>query len=223
MHPYFAGKTVVVTGAAGFVGSHLCDHLLESGAEVYGVDNFITGQERNLAHLQGNPHFHFIKADVNDDPRSYLSMGKIDLILHFASPASPPLYQKYPVETYLVNSHGTHQLLQFLKQHHPTARFLFASTSEVYGNPQEHPQVEGYWGNVNPVGPRGVYDEAKRYAEALVMAYHRVHKIPVRIVRIFNTYGPRMRPNDGRAIPAFISQALANKPVTVFGKGSQTN
>lgn len=222
MHSYFDQKTVVVTGAAGFVGSHLCDHLLAAGARVIGVDNFITGQEKNLSDLQGKPGFQFIKADVNLDPSVYLTAEKIDLVLHFASPASPPLYQKYPVETYLVNSQATHLLLQFLKQNHPQARFLFASTSEIYGNPQEHPQVEGYWGNVNPNGPRSCYDEAKRLGETICGVHQRDLGMDVRIVRIFNTYGPRMNPEDGRVIPQFVTEALAGKPFTIQGDGSQT-
>jgi dTDP-glucose 4,6-dehydratase len=210
-------KRVLVTGGAGFLGSHLCERLISLGANVLCLDNFLTGKPENISHLLGHPHFQFVQHDVT---RDFYTNQSLYGILHFASPASPRDYLEFPIQTLKVGALGTHKMLGLAKQ--KKARFLLASTSEVYGDPQVHPQPETYWGNVNPVGPRGVYDEAKRYAEALVMAYHRVHKIPVRIVRIFNTYGPRMRPNDGRAIPAFISQALANKPVTVFGKGSQT-
>lgn len=210
-------KRVLVTGGAGFLGSHLCERLLLLGAKVLCVDNFLTGKAENIAHLKSNKRFRFIKHDVTKD---FYTDKSLYAILHFASPASPRDYLEFPIQTLKVGALGTHKMLGLAK--HKKARFLLASTSEVYGDPLVHPQPESYWGNVNPVGPRGVYDEAKRFAEALAMAYHRVHKIPVRIVRIFNTYGPRMRPNDGRAIPAFISQALANKPVTVFGKGSQT-
>ncbi len=210
-------KRVLVTGGAGFLGSHLCERLLSLGANVLCVDNFLTGKAENIAHLKNHNRFHFIKHDVTKD---FYTDKPLYSILHFASPASPRDYLEFPIQTLKVGALGTHKMLGLAK--HKNARFLLASTSEVYGDPLVHPQPESYWGNVNPVGPRGVYDEAKRFAEALAMSYHRVHKIPVRIVRIFNTYGPRMRPNDGRAIPAFISQALANKPVTVFGKGSQT-
>lgn len=210
-------KHVVVTGGAGFLGSHLCDRLIRLGAKVLCVDNFITGSPKNISHLIGNPKFEFIKHDVTRD--LYISRP-VWAVLHFASPASPIDYLEYPIETLKVGAMGTHKMLGLAKD--KKARFLLASTSEVYGDPQVHPQKETYWGHVNPVGPRGVYDEAKRYAEALTMAYHRVHKVQARIIRIFNTYGPRMRPNDGRAIPAFISQALVNKPITVFGRGKQT-
>jgi dTDP-glucose 4,6-dehydratase len=210
-------KRVLVTGGAGFLGSHLCDRLIKLGAHVICVDNFLTGKTENISHLVGHPRFQFLKHDVTND----LYIAKpLYAILHFASPASPIDYHEYPIQTLKVGALGTHKMLGLAKA--KKARFLLASTSEVYGDPQVHPQPETYWGHVNPVGPRGVYDEAKRYAEALTMAYHRVHKVETRIVRIFNTYGPRMRPNDGRAIPAFISQALVNKPVTVFGSGKQT-
>ncbi len=211
------GKRVLVTGGAGFLGSHLCERLIKLGAHVICVDNFLTGNPDNISHLVGKPGFSFLKHDVTTD----LYIAKpLWAILHFASPASPVDYHEHPIPTLKVGALGTHKMLGLAKA--KKARFLLASTSEVYGDPQVHPQPETYWGHVNPVGPRGVYDEAKRFAEALAMAYHRVHGVQTRIVRIFNTYGPRMRPNDGRAIPAFISQALKNKPVTVFGSGKQT-
>jgi len=222
MFEYFSHKTVVITGAAGFLASHLCDQVLQAGGKVIGVDNYLTGQEKNLAHLTGNPQFRFIKADVSTDPTGYLPTEKIDLILHFASPASPPLYQKYPIETYLVNSWGTHQLLQYLHQHHPESRFLFASTSEIYGDPEQHPQTEAYFGNVNPNGSRSCYDEAKRLGETICGVHTRDLGMDVRMVRIFNTYGPRMNPRDGRVIPQFIMEALENKPLSIQGDGSQT-
>ncbi len=207
----------VVTGGAGFLGSHLCDRLLVEGFRVTAIDNLITGDIRNIAHLLGNERFRFVKHDVTE----YMFVdGPVHYILHFASPASPIDYLKLPIQTLKVGSLGTHKTLGLAKN--KNARFLLASTSEVYGDPLIHPQPEGYWGNVNPVGSRGVYDEAKRFAEAMTMAYHRYHGIETRIVRIFNTYGPRMRINDGRAIPAFISQALKGEDVTVFGDGSQT-
>ena len=209
--------TYVVAGGAGFLGSHLCDALLARGHRVICVDNFITGAPANIAHLTGHDRFRFIKHDVSED--LYLP-GAIDGILHFASPASPRDYLEFPIQTLKVGSLGTHKMLGLAKA--KNARFLLASTSEVYGDPQEHPQKESYWGHVNPVGPRGVYDEAKRFSEAMAMAYHRTHGVKVRIVRIFNTYGPRMRKNDGRAVPEFISAALAKKPLLVFGDGSQT-
>jgi dTDP-glucose 4,6-dehydratase len=207
----------VVTGAAGFLGSHLADLLLARGHRVIGIDNFITGTVDNIAHLAGHPRFRFIQQDVTE----FLFLNEpVDYVWHFASPASPVDYLEFPIQTLKVGSLGTHKALGLAK--HKGARFLLASTSEVYGDPLVHPQTEDYWGNVNPVGPRGCYDEAKRFAEALTMAYHREHKLPTRIVRIFNTYGPRMRLNDGRVVPAFISQALRGKPLTVFGDGSQT-
>lgn len=207
----------VVTGGSGFLGSHLCDRLLAEGFRVTAIDNLVTGDTKNTAHLFGNPHFHFVHHDVTE----YMFIdGRVDFILHFASPASPIDYLKLPIQTLKVGSLGTHKALGLAKS--KGARFLLASTSEVYGDPVIHPQPESYWGNVNPVGFRGVYDEAKRFAEAMTMAYHRYHAVDTRIVRIFNTYGPRMRLNDGRAIPAFISQALAGEDVTVFGNGSQT-
>jgi len=210
-------KVALVTGGAGFLGSHLCDRLLAEGNKVIAIDNLITGDVKNIAHLIGNPDFRFVKHDVTE----YIFIdGPVDYILHFASPASPIDYLKLPIQTLKVGSLGTHKALGLAKA--KGARFLLASTSEVYGDPLIHPQPESYWGNVNPVGSRGVYDEAKRFAEAMTMAYRRYHGVDTRIVRIFNTYGPRMRINDGRAIPAFISQALRGEDVTVFGKGSQT-
>lgn len=223
MQDLFAGKTALVTGGAGFLGSHLCDHLLESGCRVIAVDNFVTGRKANLAHLADNSQFKFIEANVSQDPREYLeSVSKLDFVFHFASPASPPRYQSHPVETYLVNSLGTHHLLQYLKAHQPEARFLFASTSEVYGDPLEHPQKESYWGNVNPNGLRSCYDESKRLGETICGVHHREFGLDVRIVRIFNTYGPRLDPGDGRVISNFISQAQNKEKLTIFGDGAQT-
>jgi dTDP-glucose 4,6-dehydratase len=207
----------VVTGGAGFLGSHLCDRLVAEGHSVVCIDNLITGSTANIAHLAGKPQFKFIQYDVTN----YLFVdGNVDYIFHFASPASPIDYLKFPIQTLKVGSLGTHKALGLAKA--KNARFLLASTSEVYGDPLLHPQPETYWGNVNPVGPRGVYDEAKRFAEAMTVAYHRYHKLETRIVRIFNTYGERMRIEDGRAIPAFMSQALRGENVTVFGDGKQT-
>jgi dTDP-glucose 4,6-dehydratase len=207
----------VVTGAAGFLGSHLTDLLLSRGHKVIGMDNFITGTVDNIAHLCGNPNFKFIQQDVTE----FIFLDSpVDYVWHFASPASPIDYLQIPIQTLKVGSLGTHNTLGLAKL--KKARFLIASTSETYGDPLVHPQTEDYWGNVNPVGPRGCYDEAKRFAEAITMAYHRAHGVETRIVRIFNTYGPRMRLNDGRVVPAFVSQALKNKPLTVFGKGQQT-
>ena len=207
----------IVTGGAGFLGSHLCDRLLAEGHEVVCIDNLITGDTENIAHLIGNPKFKFIKYDVTN----YIFIdGAVDFIFHFASPASPIDYLKVPIQTLKVGSLGTHKALGLARA--KQARFLLASTSETYGDPLVHPQTEEYWGNVNPVGPRGVYDEAKRFAEAMTMVYHRYHGLETRIVRIFNTYGERMRINDGRAIPAFLSQTLRNEDVTVFGDGKQT-
>ena len=209
--------TAVVTGGAGFLGSHLCDKLLEENIKVICVDNLSTGSTDNISHLSGNENFSFIKHDVTN----YIFIpGRVDYILHFASPASPIDYLKLPIQTLKVGSLGTHKALGLAKE--KKATFLLASTSEVYGDPTIHPQSEDYWGNVNPIGPRGVYDEAKRFAEALTMAYHRYHGVDTRIVRIFNTYGPRMRPDDGRALPTFIGQALKGEDITVFGDGSQT-
>jgi dTDP-glucose 4,6-dehydratase len=208
---------VLITGGAGFLGSHLCERFLHEGFDVVCMDNLITGNPDNVAHLMGNPKFQFIKHDVTE----YIYVaGELDHILHFASPASPIDYLKVPIQTLKVGSLGTHKALGLAKA--KKARFLIASTSEVYGDPLIHPQEESYWGNVNPIGIRGVYDEAKRFSEAMTMAYHRYHGVETRIVRIFNTYGPRMRIEDGRAIPAFLSQALRGEPMTVFGDGSQT-
>jgi dTDP-glucose 4,6-dehydratase len=208
---------VLITGAAGFLGSHLVDRFLAEGHIVVGMDNFVTGSPDNIAHLIGNPAFQFVQHDVTNF--IYVE-GPLDGVLHFASPASPIDYLELPIPTLKVGSLGTHKALGLAKA--KGARFLLASTSEVYGDPLVHPQPESYWGNVNPVGPRGVYDEAKRFAEALTMAYHRFHGIPTRIVRIFNTYGPRMRPGDGRVVSNFIVQALRGEPLTVYGDGSQT-
>ncbi|MGC8916449.1 MAG: UDP-glucuronic acid decarboxylase family protein [Thermoanaerobaculum sp.] len=212
-----AKARAVVTGGAGFLGSHLCERLLREGLEVVCIDNLLTGTLSNIEHLFGADGFTFVKYDVTN----YIHVpGRVDFVLHFASPASPIDYLELPIQTLKVGSLGTHKALGLAKA--KGARFLLASTSEVYGDPLVHPQPETYWGNVNPVGPRGVYDEAKRFAEAMTMAYHRYHGVSTRIVRIFNTYGPRMRRNDGRVVPAFICQALAGKPLTVFGDGSQT-
>ena len=208
---------LVVTGAAGFLGSHLCDRLLALGHTVVGIDNFLTGNAANVAHLQGHAGFELVRQDVT----KFINVpGSLDGVLHFASPASPIDYLEHPIPTLKVGALGTHNTLGLAKA--KGARFLLASTSEVYGDPLVHPQPESYWGNVNPVGPRGVYDEAKRFAEAMTMAYHRYHGLDTRIVRIFNTYGPRMRPNDGRVVSNFIVQALRGEPLTVYGDGSQT-
>ena len=210
-------KTAVVTGGAGFIGSWLCDRLIAEGMRVICIDNLITGNINNIGHLFGNSDFLFINHDVTN----FIHVpGEVDYILHFASPASPLDYLQFPIQTLKVGSLGTHKALGLAKE--KNAVFLLASTSEVYGDPLIHPQTEDYWGNVNAVGPRGVYDEAKRFAESLTMAYNRYHGVRTRIARIFNTYGPRMRLHDGRALPAFITQALAGEPVTIFGDGSQT-
>jgi len=206
----------LVTGGAGFLGSHFCEYLLKKGHEVIAMDNLLTGNVANIEHLQ-TEQFKFIKHDVTE----YIyCAGPVDFVIHFASPASPKDYMELPIQTLKVGALGTHKALGLAKE--KRAAFLLASTSEVYGDPQVHPQREDYWGHVNPVGPRGVYDEAKRFAEAITMAYHRFHGLNTKIVRIFNTYGPRMRPHDGRAIPSFIPQAIRNKPLTIFGDGSQT-
>lgn len=208
---------VLITGAAGFLGSHLADRFINEGHTVVGMDNLITGNMDNIAHLIGHERFSFIKHDVSQ----YIYVaGSLDAVLHFASPASPNDYLEHPIPTLKVGSLGTHNTLGLAK--HKGARYLLASTSEVYGDPQVNPQPESYWGHVNPIGPRGVYDEAKRFAEAMTMAYHRFHGLETRIVRIFNTYGPRMRLNDGRVVPNFIYQALTDQPITVYGKGDQT-
>jgi dTDP-glucose 4,6-dehydratase len=207
---------ILITGGGGFIGSHLCDYFLRLGHEVICMDNLLTGDISNIAHIR-NQNFLFIKHDVTN----YIYVeGKLDYLLHFASPASPIDYEKLPIQTLKVGSLGTHKALGLAKE--KKATFLLASTSEVYGDPMVHPQSEEYWGNVNPIGPRGVYDEAKRFAEAMTMAYHRVHGVDTRIIRIFNTYGPRMRLEDGRAIPSFITQALRGEDISVFGDGSQT-
>ena len=208
---------ILITGGAGFIGSHLCERFLADGDDVICMDNLLTGAADNIAHLFANRRFSFIQQDVT----TYIYVkGPVDAILHFASPASPIDYLELPIQTLKVGSLGTHKALGLAKE--KNARFLLASTSEVYGDPLVHPQNEEYWGNVNPIGPRGVYDEAKRFAEAITMAYHRTHKVDTRIVRIFNTYGPRMRLNDGRVVPNFIAQALKGEPLTVYGDGSQT-
>ncbi|MFI5234515.1 MAG: UDP-glucuronic acid decarboxylase family protein [Gemmatimonadales bacterium] len=208
---------VLITGAAGFLGSHLTDRFLADGHEVLGMDNFVTGSPDNIAHLADHPKFRFVRHDVTE----FMAVeGPLDGVLHFASPASPVDYLELPIQTLKVGSLGTHKALGLAKA--KGARFFLASTSEVYGDPQVHPQPESYWGHVNPIGPRGVYDEAKRFAEAMTMAYHRYHGVDTRIVRIFNTYGPRMRPRDGRVVSNFIVQALRGEPLTVYGAGGQS-
>jgi UDP-glucuronate decarboxylase len=231
---YLNNKTVLITGAAGFIASHLVDKCLELGAIVIGVDNFITGRQINLKHLDNDSNFYLVEADVSQTSEEYLELAldqlqasrpeanKIDVLFHLASPASPPAYQKQPIETYLVNSIGTHNLLSFLQKHYPEARFIYASTSEVYGDPQVHPQPEDYWGHVNPNGLRSCYDESKRLGETICGVFERNYQIDVRIARIFNTYGPRMRPDDGRILPNFINQALRQEPLTVYGDGKQS-
>lgn len=207
----------VITGGAGFLGSHLCDYMLERGWQVIVLDNLVTGSEANVAHLRANPDFRFYRQDVS----CYIEVaGPVDAVLHFASPASPDDYLKLPIQTLKVGSLGTHNTLGLALA--KKAKYLLASTSECYGDPDVSPQPETYWGHVNPIGPRGVYDEAKRFAEAMTMAYHRAHGVDTRIVRIFNTYGPRMRLNDGRALPNFLYQALTGQPITVYGEGKQT-
>ncbi|HWQ81037.1 MAG TPA: UDP-glucuronic acid decarboxylase family protein [Ignavibacteria bacterium] len=210
-------KRVLITGAAGFIGSHLCDRFIKEGFQVIGMDNLSTGSMKNIEHLFPKKEFEFYFHDVT---KFVHVPGRLDYILHFASPASPIDYLKIPIQTLKVGSLGTHNLLGLAKE--KKSRFLIASTSEIYGDPNVHPQTEEYWGNVNPIGPRGVYDEAKRFMEAITMAYHTYHGLDTRIVRIFNTYGPRMRLNDGRALPAFIGQAIRGEDITVFGDGTQT-
>ena len=212
-----SGRRAVISGAAGFIGSHFCDRLLAEGFEVTAVDNLLTGSEANLAHLRGNPRFRFILHDIT---RPLEVEGPLDYVLHLASPASPKDYLEFPIETMDVGSLGTRQMLELAQR--DDAKFLLTSTSESYGDPTVHPQVETYWGNVNPVGPRSCYDESKRFAEALTMAYHRARGVRTSIARIFNTYGPRMKLNDGRVVPAFLDQALRGEPITIFGDGSQT-
>lgn len=211
------GQTAVVTGGAGFVGSHLVDRLLADGLRVIALDNFVTGHARNVAHLEGHERFQFIQQDVSEP---FEIEGPVDFVFHFASPASPIDYVQIPIETLKAGSYASHNALDLA--HRKGATYLVASTSEVYGDPEIHPQQEGYWGNVNPIGVRSCYDEAKRYAEAATMAYRRAHGVDTRIVRIFNTYGPRMRLDDGRVVPAFIGQALRGEAMTIFGDGSQT-
>ncbi|MFN2557818.1 MAG: UDP-glucuronic acid decarboxylase family protein [Nitriliruptorales bacterium] len=216
-YPDFTGSRAVVTGAAGFLGSHLCDRLVDAGVGVVAIDNLLTGRAANLEHLIGREDFRFLKYDVTD----YIHVpGAVDFVLHFASPASPADYLQLPIQTLKVGALGTHKALGLARA--KSARFMLASTSEVYGDPQVHPQPETYWGHVNPIGPRGVYDEAKRFAEALTYAYHRTHGVDVRVARIFNTFGPRLRRDDGRAVPTFIAQALRGEPLTVHGDGTQT-
>lgn len=210
-------RTILITGGAGFIGSHLCDFLLDKGFKVICMDNLITGSKKNIEHLNANENFKFINHDAS---KSIAIDEDIDYAMHFASPASPIDYQKIPIQTLKAGSLGTHNTLGLALA--KKAKYFLASTSEVYGDPLVNPQPESYWGNVNPTGPRGCYDEAKRFAEALVMAYHRIHKLDTRIVRIFNTYGQRMRKNDGRVVPNFITQALKSKPITVYGDGTQT-
>lgn len=231
---YLKNKTVLITGAAGFIGSHLVDKCLELGAIVIGVDNFITGRKINLKHLDENANFYLVEADVSQTSEEYLELAleqlqisrpeaaKIDVLFHLASPASPPAYQKQPIATYLVNSLGTHNLLSYLQTKFPEARFVFASTSEVYGDPEVHPQSESYWGHVNPNGPRSCYDESKRLGETICGVFRRLYQMDIRLARIFNTYGPRMRPDDGRILPNFINQALKKEPLTVYGDGKQS-
>lgn len=225
---FFRSKVVIVTGAAGFIGSHLCDKLLDLGAKVHGLDNLITGQENNLSEAKKNRNFFFHQVDLNDEQATLAVLQKIhadsgiDAVLHFASPASPPLYQRWPTQTYLVNTLALHNLLTWLKENAPASRLLFAGTSEVYGTPLEHPQKETYWGNVNPNGPRSCYDEAKRLGETICGVFYRDFDFDTRIVRIFNTYGPRMSLNDGRILPQFIKEYLANEKLTIYGDGSQT-
>jgi len=210
-------KVVVVTGGAGFLGSHLCDRFIAAGMKVFCVDNLITGDLANIAHLRSEKNFEFIRKDVS---KPFKIAGPVDYVMHFASPASPVDYLNNPIETLKVGSYGTHNALELAKD--KTARYLLASTSEVYGDPLEHPQKETYWGHVNSIGPRSVYDEAKRFAEAITMAYRRLHKVDTGIVRIFNTYGPRMQIKDGRVVPNFVDQALHNQPLTIYGDGKQT-
>lgn len=210
-------RKVLITGAAGFIGSHLCDKFLDNNSKVVGIDNFITGDWNNISHLEENKNFQFIEKDVTE---SFELSGKFDLVLHFACPASPVDYLKHPIETLKVDSLGTFHLLEIAKE--SNSRFILASTSEIYGDPIVHPQKEEYWGNVNSVGIRSVYDEAKRFSEACTMAFYREYELDVRIPRIFNTYGPRMQLDDGRVVPNFISQALANEDITIYGEGSQT-
>lgn len=226
---FFRSKVVIVTGAAGFIGSHLCDELLKRGAKVVGLDNLITGNKSNLEEAQASENFHFEEVDVNNEAATrkifaqiQAKHGQIDLVLHFASPASPPLYQRYPTQTYLVNTLALHNILTWLKENQPEAKLLFAGTSEAYGTPLEHPQKETYWGNVNPNGLRSCYDEAKRLGETICGVFNRDFGMDTRIVRIFNTYGPRMDLNDGRILPQFIKEWLSGEKLTIYGDGAQT-
>lgn len=221
MKSFYQGKHVLVTGAAGFIASHLTDALLEAGAKVTGVDNFITGRAQNISHLDENPSFKLIHADVSGDPSSFIPED-IDLVFHMASPASPPGYQEYPIETYLVNSIGTHNMLQYFLMKNPNVRFLFASTSESYGDPLEHPQKETYFGNVNPNGERSMYDEAKRFGEMVCGVHFRSFDMDTRIIRIFNTYGPRMDPKDGRSLVEFAVKSIQGETIEIYGDGKQT-
>lgn len=223
MQDFYSTQTIVVTGAAGFIGSHLVDRLLELGAHVVGVDNLITGRLVNIEHLQQHSGFHFVKADASQNPDKYLPTDfKPDLIFHFASPATPKQFKRIPVEIYQVNAFGSHEILHYLKRVHTSARFIFASTSEAYGDPEEHPQKENYWGHVNPNGLRSCYDESKRLGETIAGIHFREFGMDTRLVRIFNTYGPRINPADGRVIPNFVSQALTSRRYTIYGDGSQT-
>ena len=223
MHEYFQNKTVLITGAAGFIGSHLVDKILAAGAKVIGVDNLLTGRKVNLAHVADQTSFSFIQADASVSPATYLpSSVSIDVVLHFASPASPPHYQAHPIATYQINSQGSHELLSYIKENNPQARYLYASTSEVYGDPEVHPQPETYWGNVNPNGIRSCYDESKRMGETIAGVYYREFGIDARLIRIFNTYGPRINPADKRVVPDFIAQALKGEALQIFGTGEQT-
>lgn len=220
---WLSGKSILITGVAGFIGSHLADLLLAHQANVIGIDNFVTGQRDNLSHSLAYSNFTFIEEDCIKEPSAYVPTDiHLDAVLHFASPASPPRYQAHPIETYQVNAFATHLLLSYLERHNPSARFLFASTSEVYGNPSVHPQPESYWGNVNPNGIRSCYDESKRMGETICGVFHRDKNIDTRIVRIFNTYGPRMDAIDGRIIPNFVNQALDKKNLSIYGNGMQT-
>jgi len=218
----FANKKILVTGATGFIGSHLSEALLNEGGVVTGVDNFVSSDQTNLKFLNSSTNFTFIEADVSHDPETYLKTQVFDFIFHFASPASPPFFRKFAREIYLVNSIGTDHLLQYLKQTNPQGKFIYAGSSEAYGDPLEHPQKESYWGNVNPNGPRSCYDESKRLGETICGVHQREFGLDTRIVRIFNTYGPRMNPKDGRVLTNFVSQALAQEPLTIHGDGQQT-
>lgn len=213
-------RKILLTGAAGFIGSHLVEHFLKAGDQITGLDNLCTGREKNIAEFKSNPNFKFIQCDVSQTLPESVATQKWDWVMHFASPASPPKYFSMPIETMLVNSEGTRHLLELCKK--TGAKFFYASTSEVYGDPLVHPQPESYWGNVNPIGVRSIYDEAKRYGEAMTYAYQREHKVDIRVIRIFNTYGPKMDPEDGRVVTNLMFQALRNEPMTIYGEGKQT-